>query len=62
MEVPLCRKENLILIDANSEKVEKVIQDTANQIVKETKYDEGIRYKWYMKFICNHYVTVHRLA
>lgn len=30
-----------ILIDANSEKVEKAIQAVADQVAKETKCDEG---------------------
>ena len=30
-----------ILIDANSEKVEKAIQAAAGQVAKETKFDEG---------------------
>lgn len=30
-----------ILIDANSEKVEKAIQAAADQVAKETNYEEG---------------------
>lgn len=31
-----------ILIDANSEKVERAIQAAADQVAKETNYEEGI--------------------
>ena len=32
-----------ILIDANSEKVEKAIQNAADQVAQRTEYDEGVK-------------------